>query len=611
MRLLPLAAGLLALAPAALADLTVDQKVADFMDLVGLYAKNYGPYELKLDYYGFDLYDTAPWLAQVKASQTDIDFYDICVKYVASLRDSHDEFTIWSSYDAWLHFNGDIYDGKFLIDTIDRAYLPTRKFPFQIGDELVSVDGVAVADLLTQFAPYSVNGSSNLVSQARIAAATITERYQGWYPRANNIGLTATIVVNRKVNNMEATYVIPWDVLGDAVTTAGVLPSPPNARAAKKSQSVTRMPVIRPKGEIPSQETADILATLFSKPGPPLTPNPPTPAYMQPMMQLRNFVRATGPTNFRKSSGLEPFGSFTPPFLLPLFNLNFNVRLGYLTTDQFLSGTFQTGGHTYGYIRIPTMEPDSEPDALTQFAGEIEYFQSNVDGLIVDVMGNGGGDGCYSQTLASMLIPGTFQGLVQELRASLSWKYSFSSIVVSAQEEGAPGWVVADYQFMSDAVDAALNDNRARTGGLPLCSYSADSSPYFDANGVQAIYTKPMIVLTDNFTLSAAEIFTMFVQDNGRAPIVGTTTDGGGGDVVSFDAGSYSEGSTRITLGVIERGMPFQVPGFPALSYYDGVGIYPDVWLDYMTASNLQTGGVDFLGGALSALASQLPPVSQ
>jgi hypothetical protein len=128
---------------------------------------------------------------------------------------------------------------------------------------------------------------------------------------------------------------------------------------------------------------------------------------------------------------------------------------------------------------------------------------------------------------------------------------------------------------------------------------------------VQAIYTKPMIVLTDNFTLSAAEIFTMFVQDNGRAPIVGTTTDGGGGDVVSFDAGSYSEGSTRITLGVIERGMPFQVPGFPALSYYDGVGIYPDVWLDYMTASNLQTGGVDFLGGALSALASQLPPVSQ
>src|SRR5450432_3526740 len=107
MRLLPLAAGLLALAPAALADLTVDQKVSDFMQLAGLYAKNYGPYEEKRDVFHFDLYKIQPWLTEVQQSQTDIDFYDICVRYVASLQDSHDEFTIQSDYDAWLHFDGD------------------------------------------------------------------------------------------------------------------------------------------------------------------------------------------------------------------------------------------------------------------------------------------------------------------------------------------------------------------------------------------------------------------------------------------------------------------------------------------------------------------------
>jgi hypothetical protein len=144
---------LLCLAPAGFAQLTADQKVSDFMQLVGLYAKNYGPYEEKRDVFQFDLYKIQPWLTQVQQSQTDIDFYDICVKYVASLQDSHDEFTLQSDYDAWINFNGDIYDGKFLIDTIDQAYLPPDTYKFTIGDELISVDGVAVADLLTQFAP--------------------------------------------------------------------------------------------------------------------------------------------------------------------------------------------------------------------------------------------------------------------------------------------------------------------------------------------------------------------------------------------------------------------------------------------------------------------------
>ena len=89
------------------------------------------------------------------------------------------------------------------------------------------------------------------------------------------------------------------------------------------------------------------------------------------------------------------------------------------------------------------------------------------------------------------------------------------------------------------------------------------------------LFTKPLIVPTDNFTLSAGEAFAMFLQDNGRAPIVGTTTDGGGGNVNTFsNATAYSEGVTRITQSVIERAKPFQVPGFPNLGYYDGVGIY-------------------------------------
>ncbi|HEV2688055.1 MAG TPA: hypothetical protein VGV35_05860, partial [Bryobacteraceae bacterium] len=104
-----LIAALSGFAPAAFAQLTVDQKVSDFMQLAGLYAKNYAPYEWKRDVIGFDLYNVKPWLEQVKKSQSDLEFYDICVRYVAALQDSHDEFTLTADYEAWAHLGVDLY----------------------------------------------------------------------------------------------------------------------------------------------------------------------------------------------------------------------------------------------------------------------------------------------------------------------------------------------------------------------------------------------------------------------------------------------------------------------------------------------------------------------
>ena len=134
MRLFRVLMPLFLLAPAGLADLTPQQKTSDFMQLVALYDVNYAPYQLKIQLFGFDLLKLQPWLNMVAQSKTDVDFYDICVQYVASLQDSHDEFTILSDYDAWLHLDGDIYDGNFLIDYIDRAYLPLKTYPFTVGD---------------------------------------------------------------------------------------------------------------------------------------------------------------------------------------------------------------------------------------------------------------------------------------------------------------------------------------------------------------------------------------------------------------------------------------------------------------------------------------------
>jgi len=49
--------------------------------------------------------------------------------------------TDWSADLGFMVYS---YEGSILIDRIDRNRLPVDQFPFQIGDELVSLDGVDV-----------------------------------------------------------------------------------------------------------------------------------------------------------------------------------------------------------------------------------------------------------------------------------------------------------------------------------------------------------------------------------------------------------------------------------------------------------------------------------
>lgn len=599
MRFLRIFVPLLSLAPVGFAQLTPAQKTSDFMQLVGLYAKNYAPYELRRDLFGFDLYNIQPWLTQINQSTDDITFYDIITKYVASLQDSHDEVILPSDYDAWLHMDTDIYDGNVLIGDIDRAYLPSKKYPFQVGDQIVSVDGVTASNLVQSFIPYAVNGSGSKTSQMRLAAGVIAERYQGWNPKAAQIGASATVVVKRQNGNVE-TYTIPWDKTGTAIVTVGPVPSPQTAAVSHLDRSVA------PRNTIASRRPR------LPKPrnpwgaweGPPAAIEPDAvPAYMQVQKKLQygKALAAVVPV----SAGIDPYGNN----FLPVFNppAGFKLRLGSRSTDQFLSGTFPVGNFNIGYIRIPTMAPPSESTALTQFVNEITYFSANTDGLVVDVMANGGGDGCYSGSLASALIPFTFRGLSLQLRATQNWVLDFSEALTSAQQQGAPTWVTNLYSLYLQDVQLALSQNRGLTGNLPVCDVTFDTNPITNNKGANIAYTKPILVLTDNFTLSAAEVFTMFMQDNKRATIFGTRTDGGGGNVVGYfgNATDYSEASARVTESLITRVQPVATPGFPAgqySQYYDGQGIYPDILQDYQTLDNLLNGGKTFVSAFSTAI---------
>src|SRR3954454_12473601 len=115
---------LLLVADLGYAQLTLDQKISDFNAVAGLYAKRYGPYEWKRDALGINLFDVAPWIAKVQATKDDLDFYEVMQQYVANLNDAHDVYRLPSSFQANLNFTVDIYDGKLLVDSVNRLRLP-------------------------------------------------------------------------------------------------------------------------------------------------------------------------------------------------------------------------------------------------------------------------------------------------------------------------------------------------------------------------------------------------------------------------------------------------------------------------------------------------------
>jgi hypothetical protein len=174
---------------AASQNLTREQKELDFRYMAALYNAWYAPLDWKKELLHFDALDIQPWLQRVAATASDLEFYDVCVDYVASLQDTHAGFILPSDFVATLGFSTDIFDGVVLIDSINRTALPVRDFPFAVGDEVVSVDGVNAAELISRFVKYSPQGNPR--SARRLAAARISVRPQSRMPFAPQVGDSA------------------------------------------------------------------------------------------------------------------------------------------------------------------------------------------------------------------------------------------------------------------------------------------------------------------------------------------------------------------------------------------------------------------------------------
>jgi hypothetical protein len=548
------------------AQLTPQQKIDDLRQLAALYNKNYGPYEWKKLAFGYDALDLRPWIESALATKDDIEYWDLIVRYVYSLNDAHDVVTVNSNFSASLGFTVDLYDWRPLIDSITRSRLPASRYPFEIGDELVSIDGVSVNDWIQRLMPYS--GCANLRSTMRQALSRLTTRSQSRIPWAHLTADSSEVVVKRASGEQE-TYTIPWLKTGIAMTFNGPVPDPAgrSARDASRQAELDRNDALEPW-----------------------------------QMPLRELLVARVVDD---GSAVLNSGGRSPIFSLPA---NFQQRLGRTSSDVFYSGWYEADGLRIGFIRVPSFSPGpGVTEALRQFDIEIAWMRDNTDGLVIDDMRNPGGYVNYVEEMCRRLIQTNFRNLGFEVRASQNYLYSFASAWYSAANGGASADVVQGYLDRYIAIQEAYKENRGRTRPVSLTNPTLFSDPVKDRNGSVISYNKPIVILVDEFSASGGDAFPATMQDNKAAVIFGYRTMGAGGSVVDYpDAASYTELNTRVTVSLMNRKNPVKTDGYPEAPYVENIGVRPDIEWDYMTRDNLMNAGKPFVDGFTWAITNQI-----
>ena len=197
-------------------------------------------------------------------------------------------------------------------------------------------------------------------------------------------------------------------------------------------------------------------------------------------------------------------------------------RLGTHGYDSYFSGTYQASdGTRIGYLRIP----DFGYPSLRDLDREIQYFQSNTDALVLDVMRNPGGSVCSAEAILSRLARGPFYASTAEIRVGWSDILSVDEALTSAQTSGADADTIAQLQLYQTEFQNAFMNNEGRTKALPICSSNTIGNP------VANVYSKPILLLVDEMSASAADVFAGMMQDNMIAPLFGYRTMGAGGEL--------------------------------------------------------------------------------
>jgi len=517
-------------------DAALKTKLQQEIDYIGnLYGTVYAPKAWKESHLGWNL-PAQMVLAQTKlaAAQTMTEARQAVADLINSTADYHVSFSFYSTEKATLPFQVKTVQGKSLIVYIDRTKLSEAAFPFETGDEILTMDQMPVA--LLQHAIVSTMGTNVPETDEALADLMITRR-----AGSSQIAVPhgpVTLSLKRASDDTVGTVTLTWDYQPEQL--------------AQKAPFRIERPA---KGFFNRQ-------MIGSKAIP--------------------FVENSHQTENTFNLGVKK--SFLP---------NFGERIWETAADNTFDAYIYRNeeGHLIGVVRIFMYVVDDYEKAGKDFAGIIQHFEKHTSAMIVDQNNNPGGSVFYLYNLASMMsnqaltVPKHSIALTaSEAKGCLDMNKVLSQVkneedakkVLAGELHGYP----ATYQLALGIQDYCNMVIREYQAGKQF------STAYY-LWGVDKItpspahYTKPVVLLVNQLDFSGGDFFPAIMQDNKRVTVVGTRTAGAGGYVLEASfPNNFGLENVRFTGSLAER---------VNLNPIENLGVTPDIHLA-MTVDDIRHG---------------------
>jgi C-terminal processing protease CtpA/Prc len=275
----------------------------------------------------------------------------------------------------------------------------------------------------------------------------------------------------------------------------------------------------------------------------------------------------------------------------------FGVTADAAAKVDYFAGTYTLDGKKVLLLRLPDYMPTDPTAALGYLEALFTEQQPNVDALVLDQTHNPGGNLFFAMGVAQLLAKQPFANVVQKNHADRLWVLGYANAAdsVRAKQPDAAALLMSE----AATVDQAYSAHKSLTDPMPIF----DAPTTLDPD--PAHWSKPLLVLVDELSVSCGDFLPALVKWNHMAPLFGQTTMGGGGNVEEVATLTNTRWTLNLSRGL---GTVFDSTGaYPDERFVEDNGVKPDVTYSH-TLADFRAGYVGYVQSFNSALAQQLAP---
>ncbi|MBS1971246.1 MAG: protease-like activity factor CPAF [Bdellovibrionales bacterium] len=519
------------------------------IDYIGsLYGSVYAPKAWKESHLGWNLpAEIATAQTKLAMAQNMHEARAAVAGLIKSTKDYHVSFSFYSTEKATLPFQVKTVEGKTLIVYIDRDKLSETAFPFEVGDEVLTLEQTPVAQVLKELIQ---DGGPN-IPETDLAVADLMLTRRG--ARSNLIVPhgPVTLSIKRAADDTVGSISLAWEYTPEQLVPAQFQPF-----ALKQQQQ----PLV----------TSPMFGPVYSE--------------------------------LASETAANPYGLGGKKSFLP----DFGTRIWQTADDNEFDAYIylNNDGKLIGVVRIPGYIVADYDKAVKDFAGIIAHLEKNTSALVIDQNNNPGGSVFYLYALSSMLSdqpltvprhrialsPGGAKECLDMIEQMKSIKTDADAVEKMKDLSGLPATYQLAIGMQNHCREFLSEFHQGVNLSSPLYLWGVDK-----VNPNPTHYTKPIVFLVNQLDFSGGDFMPATLQDNKRVTVVGTRTAGAGGFVLQSNfPNSFGLEMVTFTGSIAER-----VDKNPI----ENLGVTPDVSLP-ITVDDIRSGYKSYISQVQAVLKS-------